>query len=163
MFAPRTRGGLLLRVLVVAGVLMGVAGVLVVTGARVPAPTPGAQWIRGAALSVVRTSGVVAVPAAGAFLVDRPGSPPLAISARSPQLGEPVRYCRTSGWFEDAMHGSKFDALGRYAVGPAPRGLDRFAVRVLDGVVWVAPSAVTQGPPRGTPTSPPAGPFCVRG
>ena len=163
MPAPRTRGGALLRIMVlVAALSVGAAIVLVVT-IRVPPAAPGPGWVRGAAMSVVRARGVVRVSAATAFLVDTGRPTPLALSARSPQLGETVIHCGTSGWFEDPMHGSKFDPLGRYVVGPAPRGLDRFAVRVLDGVAWIDPSAVTPGPPRGMPTIDPAGPFCVQG
>ncbi len=50
------------------------------------------------------------------------------------------------GWDEQAheylcpCHGSRFDATGRYLVGPAPRDMDRFAVEVVDeeGVVVAA-------------------------
>jgi cytochrome b6-f complex iron-sulfur subunit len=147
---------------VIAAMVLGLAAVLVfVTAIRVPAQTPGPGWIRGAARSVIRAQGVVLVEEAHAFLVDTGGAIPLAVSTRSPQLGETVIYCRTSGWFEDPMHGSKFDPLGRYTVGPAPRGLDRFAVRVLDGVAWIDSAAVTPGPPRGSPTTAPAGAFCA--
>jgi len=76
-------------------------------------------------------------------------------------MGEPVEYCPSSDWFEDPAHGSKFDRLGRYELGPAPRGLARMRTVVLDGVVWVNPSEVTLGPPRGEHAARPAGPFCT--
>jgi hypothetical protein len=63
-------------------------------------------------------------------------------------------------WFEDQAHGAKFDRLGRYVLGPAPRGLDRLATLVLDGVVWVNPNEVTLGPLRGSHDVKPAGAFC---
>jgi hypothetical protein len=158
-----TRGGLLLRVVVVSALLALAFVVVAIVGRRVPERTPGPGWVRGAALSVVRERGVVDVPAAHAYLVSTGGGAgTVALLARSPQLGEPVRYCVSSGWFEDPMHGSKFDRIGRYALGPAPHGLDRLAVRVLDGIVWIDPSAVAPGQPRGLPTIRPTGPFCVR-
>ena len=64
------------------------------------------------------------------------------------------------GWFEDPAHGTKFDRLGNYELGPAPRGLDRLATLVQDGVVWVNPNEVTLGPPRGSHDIKPTGPFC---
>jgi cytochrome b6-f complex iron-sulfur subunit len=161
--ASRTRGALLLRLIVAVLALSATAAVLFLAAVRVPPRTPGPGWVRGAAMSVVRSKGVVMVPSARAFLIDTGRSSPLAVSARSPQMGETVIHCETSGWFEDPMHGSKFDQLGHYALGPAPRGLDRYAVRLLDGVAWIDPAAVTPGPPRGTPTADPTGPFCVHG
>ena len=160
--APRTPGGLLLRALLAIVGLFLAAVLVMVVGARVPARTPGPEWVRGPAMSVARTRGVVFVAPARAFVVDTGRATPLALFARSPQLGETIEHCRTSGWFEDPMHGSKFDQLGRYALGPAPRGLDRLPVRVLDGVVWIDTSQILLGPPRGTPITDPEGPFCVR-
>jgi hypothetical protein len=163
VLAPTTKGGLLLRVVVV-GIALAVVGVVVaVLAVGVPPRSLGPYWVRGAAVSVIRSRGPVYVRDAGAFLVAVGPVKVVAISAHSPQMGENVRYCPASGWFEDPAHGSKFDGLGRYALGPAPHGLDRFAVRQVDGVIWIDPSAVTTGPPRGTPFTKPAGPFCVHG
>jgi hypothetical protein len=160
VLAARTRGGLLLR-LVVASVALAIVGVVVVALAvRAPRPSLGGAWVRGAAMSVVRGRPVY-VRGADAYLVAVGPSRAIALLARSPQMGEPVRYCPTSGWFEDPAHGSKFDGLGRYVLGPAPHGLDRLALRLIGGVAWVDPAAVTTGPPRGTPHTRPAGPFCV--
>jgi hypothetical protein len=151
----------LLRI-VVAGVALAAAGIVVAAiGVGVPGRSPGPAWVRGAAMSVVRADGPVFVRSADAFLVAVGPGRAIAISARSPQMGERVRYCPSDGWFEDPAHGSKFDGLGRYVLGPAPNGLDRFAVRYVEGVVWIDPAAVTEGPPRGTPHTPPAGSFCL--
>jgi hypothetical protein len=96
-----------------------------------------------------------------AYVVADPPQSPIALLARSPQMGEPVEYCPSSDWFEDPAHGSKFDRLGRYELGPAPRGLDRMASIVADGVVWVDPTEITLGPPREEKAAAPAGPFCT--
>jgi hypothetical protein len=92
----------------------------------------------------------------------------VALYARSPQMGEPVKYCASSGWFEDAAHGSKFDALGDYVLGPAPHGLDRLGIQVLSGDVWIDSADRSIGAPRGThsvkqegPFVEQAGPFCT--
>ncbi len=41
------------------------------------------------------------------------------------------------GWFQDPCLGAIWDMNGRRAYGPAPRDMDRFAVRVTDGEVTV--------------------------
>jgi Rieske Fe-S protein len=103
---------------------------------------------------------VVSLPEVPAYVVVDPPGTPIALLALSTHLGEKVIYCRSSGWFEDPAHGTKFDRLGNYGLGPAPRGLDRLATLVQDGVVWVNPNEVTLGPPRGRHDIRPTGPFC---
>jgi hypothetical protein len=64
-------------------------------------------------------------------------------------------------WFEEPAHGDKFDWLGNYVLGPAPRGLDELATVVQDGEVWVNPNEITLGSTRGShDVKPPAGTFC---
>jgi cytochrome b6-f complex iron-sulfur subunit len=78
-------------------------------------------------------------------------------------LGCRVPFCQQSQWFECPCHGSKYNDAGEYQLGPAPRGLDRFAVTLDGDQVIVDTSGVILGPPRGTNTinEPPQGPFCV--
>jgi cytochrome b6-f complex iron-sulfur subunit len=78
-------------------------------------------------------------------------------------LGCRVPFCQQSQWFECPCHGSKYNDAGEYQLGPAPRGLDRFAVTMDGDSVIVDTSGVILGPPRGTNTinEPPQGPFCV--
>jgi len=114
--------------------------------------SPGPSWVRAGSVSEVQRRQVVYVPEARAFVVAASSTSPLALYARSPHLGERVRYCASSGWFEDRAHGAMFDGLGRYILGPAPRGLDRFEVRVIDGDVWVDTANLMLGPPRGRET-----------
>jgi len=125
--------------------------------------SPGSEWVRAGSVSDLQHEQVVYLSGAKVFVVDAP-SGPLALSAIDPHLGERILFCRSSGWFEDPQHGSKYDGLGYYALGPSPRGMDRVGVRVVDGDVWVDPVRVTIGPPRGAEkVEPPLGPFCNRG
>jgi cytochrome b6-f complex iron-sulfur subunit len=83
---------------------------------------------------------------------------------RCVHLGCRVPFCQQSQWFECPCHGSKYNRVGEYQLGPAPRGLDRFKVTVTSGGdVMVDTSQIILGPPRGTNTidEPPQGPFCV--
>ena len=122
--------------------------------------SPGPGWVRVGSIQDVRSRGVVPVPEVPAYVVVDPPRSPIALLARSTHLGERVIYCQSSGWFEDLAHGTKFDRLGNYELGPAPRGLDRLATLVQDGVVWVDPHEVTPGPPRGSHHTKPTGVFC---
>lgn len=157
---PGQRWRLALLVALVVVVVTGYISLAVVRLSRSDG-SPGAGWVRVGSVEDVRAQGVVFLPELPGYVVAEPPRTPITLLARSPQLGERIVYCRSSGWFEDPLHGSKFDRLGNYALGPAPRGLDRFATIVRDGVVWVNPSEITLGPPRGGHVSKPAGPFCT--
>jgi hypothetical protein len=123
--------------------------------------SPGAGWVRAGSVQEVRAEGVVLLSELPAYVVADPPRSPITFLARSTHLGERIVYCQSSGWFEDPAHGTKFDRLGNYALGPADRGLDRLATLVQDGVVWVNPNEITLGPERGSHrVKPPAGPFC---
>ncbi|MBI3647987.1 MAG: Rieske 2Fe-2S domain-containing protein [Actinobacteria bacterium] len=82
---------------------------------------------------------------------------------RCVHLGCRVPFCGSSKWFECPCHGSKYNEAGEYQLGPAPRGMDRFMVKVDNGNVLVDTSQVILGPPRGTDTirESAQGPFCV--
>jgi cytochrome b6-f complex iron-sulfur subunit len=88
----------------------------------------------------------------------------MALYQRCVHLGCRVPFCEQSQWFECPCHGSKYNRVGEYRDGPAPRGLDRFAVTITDGQVSVDTSQIVEGPPRGIETTgqtSPDGPFCV--
>ncbi len=87
----------------------------------------------------------------------------MALYQRCVHLGCRVPFCEQSQWFECPCHGSKYNKAGEYRDGPAPRGLDRFAVVIEDGFVTVDTSKIVQGPPRGIVSTQPnaEGPFCV--
>jgi len=155
--APPRRRSLLVILVAASALLVGLA----IVRSLISESSPGAGWVRVGSIQDVRSQGVVLVPEVRAYVVADPPRTPMALLARSPHLGERVVYCQSSMWFEDPVHGDKFDRLGNYMVGPAPRGLDRLATLVQDGVVWVNPNVVTLGPPRGSrDLQPPAGPFC---
>lgn len=67
---------------------------------------------------------------------------------RCPHLGCKPNFCTTNYWFECPCHGSRYDRLGTkiLGLGPAPRGLDRFAHTVQGGVLTVDTSTITLGP-----------------
>ncbi len=63
----------------------------------------------------------------------RPGV--VALYQKCPHLGCRVPECPTSQWFECGCHGSQYNRVGEKKAGPAPRGLDRFAMSVTGGIV----------------------------
>ena len=54
----------------------------------------------------------------------------VAVYQRCVHLGCRVPWCNTSQGFECPCHGSKYNMVGEYYAGPAPRNLDRFIVNV---------------------------------
>jgi cytochrome b6-f complex iron-sulfur subunit len=88
-----------------------------------------------------------------------------ALYQKCPHLGCRVPFCSTSTRFECPCHGSVYNLIGEYIQGPAPRGMDRFPIKIEGGRVIVDTSSVVEGPPRGVLTGPaqPAGPSCVTG
>lgn len=56
-----------------------------------------------------------------------------AIWQKCVHLGCAVPWCQSSQGFECPCHGSKYNFLGEYQDGPAPRNLDRFIVEEVDG------------------------------
>lgn len=89
----------------------------------------------------------------------------MALYQKCVHLGCRVPFCQVSQWFECPCHGSKYNRVGEWEDGPAPRGLDRFPVRLVNGTVQVDTGTARDqnGPPRGTDTieQNPEGPFCV--
>ena len=87
----------------------------------------------------------------------------LALYQKCVHLGCRVPSCETSKWFECACHGSQYNMVGERKGGPAPRGLDRFAMEVAGGVLTVNTGMVIQGPPLGTNTTgqEAQGPHCI--
>jgi cytochrome b6-f complex iron-sulfur subunit len=86
----------------------------------------------------------------------------VALSPVCTHQGCHVPYCASSAWFECPCHGSRYDGIGEQRRGPAPRGLDHYAVTVGGGLVTVDTSRTYLGPPPGTETvdDPAAGPHC---
>ena len=74
-----------------------------------------------------------------------------ALYQRCPHLGCKPNPCLKNFWMECPCHGSRYDRLGIKAegaqYGPAPRSMDRFAIRVAgDGVLTIDTGKITLGP-----------------
>jgi len=54
----------------------------------------------------------------------------MALFQRCVHLGCRVPWCGPSQGFECPCHGSKYNGIGEYSAGPAPRNLDRFVVEL---------------------------------
>ena len=86
----------------------------------------------------------------------------MALYQRCVHLGCRVPWCATSQGFECPCHGSKYDGIGEYFGGPAPRNLDRFMVEVIDAQFIIHTGDILQ-----TPRAPvrsvayPQGPSCI--
>ncbi len=89
----------------------------------------------------------------------------VALYQKCPHLGCRVPDCKSSQWFECPCHGSQYNQVGEKKGGPAPRGMDRFAMEVTGGVFIVNTGQVIQGPPIGTNTTgqEAEGPHCIGG
>ena len=86
----------------------------------------------------------------------------VALSEICPHLGCRVPFCASSGEFECPCHGSKFNRAGDYLEGPSPRGMDRYAVEIVDGVAVIDTTDTIKGLEPGTLTidEPAKGPHC---
>ncbi|WP_426574324.1 ubiquinol-cytochrome c reductase iron-sulfur subunit [Aquihabitans sp. McL0605] len=89
----------------------------------------------------------------------------IALYQKCVHLGCRVPACLTSQWFECGCHGSQYNQVGEKKGGPAPRGLDRFAMSVANNSLTVDTGVIIQGPPIGTNTTgqEAEGPHCVTG
>ena len=87
----------------------------------------------------------------------------IAMYQKCPHLGCRVPECKSSQWFECQCHGSQYNRVGEKKGGPAPRGMDRFAVSVVNGVLTIDTGSVFAGPPIGVNTTgqEAEGPHCV--
>ena len=74
----------------------------------------------------------------------------MAIYQRCVHLGCRVPFNVGPQRFQCPCHGSNYNFWGEYILGPAPRGLDRFPLRIEGGRVLVNTGQVVTGPPRGT-------------
>jgi len=121
-----------------------------------PAASPGADFTDGAPAYIqAAQSFIVLVDTDQRFLT---GSSPEGDGAatnvrtlyqRCTHLGCKPNFCPKNFWFECPCHGSRYDRLGIKVanLGPAPRGLDRFASSVDDdGVLTIDTGTITLGP-----------------
>jgi len=88
----------------------------------------------------------------------------VALYQKCPHLGCRVPECKSSQWFECPCHGSQYNRSGEKKSGPAPRGMDHFAVNVgSTGDVIIDTSTVFVGAAIGTNTTgqEAEGPHCI--
>ena len=87
----------------------------------------------------------------------------MAIFQRCVHLGCRVPWCATSIGFECPCHGSKYNFVGEYFAGPAPRNLDRFVVEVRNGDRFIVRTGSIIETPRVATQSVayPQGPSCI--
>ncbi len=87
----------------------------------------------------------------------------VALYQKCPHLGCRVPECVTSQWFECPCHGSQYNQVGEKKGGPAPRGMDRFAMSVTGGALTVDTGTIIPGPAIGTNTTgqEAEGPNCI--
>lgn len=131
------------------------------------------------ALTVTPDGAVVPVfiPEARAYVVPAPDPLPvqfdgrdlaagglMALFQRCVHLGCRVPWCASSIGFECPCHGSKYDSIGEYFAGPAPRNLDRFVV-TLNGDRFIIRTGTIIETPRAQTLSVayPQGPSCIGG
>jgi len=77
----------------------------------------------------------------------------IALYQKCPHLGCRVPQCVSSQWFECGCHGSQYNQVGEKKGGPAPRGMDRFAMEVKGQNFSVDTGTIILGPPIGTNTT----------
>jgi cytochrome b6-f complex iron-sulfur subunit len=90
----------------------------------------------------------------------------IASYQKCPHLGCRVPQCNSSQWFECPCHGSQYNRAGEKKGGPAPRGMDHFAIAVsASGDVVIDTSTVFTGAAIGTNTTgqEAEGPHCITG
>ena len=104
---------------------------------------------------------LVNVPAAKAMALGEDVSLPapaaseiLALWRKCPHLGCMIpKACESRSRFQCYCHQSTYNILGeKLELGPAARGMDRFPVRIDDGIVIVDTRELISGPPKGVVT-----------
>ncbi len=86
------------------------------------------------------------VPEGRLYVVNAKGQL-FALSQKCPHLGCRIPdYCGTPGRFSCPCHGSVFDLGGEHVKGPAPRGMDRFPLTEVKGVLIADTSKLVPGP-----------------
>jgi cytochrome b6-f complex iron-sulfur subunit len=117
--------------------------------------------VKAGSPDLVPDEGVLLVPSARAYLTKQ-NDEVVALWSRCPHLGCRVPWCESAGEFECPCHGTSFNRIGEHRSGPAPRGMDRFAVTIEDGQLVIDTGLITSGPPLGPESiDEPPGPPCV--
>jgi cytochrome b6-f complex iron-sulfur subunit len=160
-FWPKLKGGFGTQIK--AGSVKELKAEVLQAGVVMPKAIPAAQaWIIPFEMDLLESSQFAEVP----FVVaggEDDGVGLMALWHRCVHLGCRVPECIPSQGFECPCHGSKYNAHGEYAAGPAPRNLDRFSVSVNGaGELVIDTGTVVQTARAKAFTIPyPQGPFCV--
>jgi cytochrome b6-f complex iron-sulfur subunit len=160
-FWPKLKGGFGTQI--TAGSVKELKSEVLQAGVVMPKAIPAAQaWIVPFEIDLLDKSQFAEVP----FVVaggEDDGVGLMALWHRCVHLGCRVPDCIPSQGFECPCHGSKYNAHGEYAAGPAPRNLDRFSVSVNGaGELVIDTGTVVQTARAKEFTIPyPQGPFCV--
>ena len=87
----------------------------------------------------------------------------MALFQRCVHLGCRVPWCGPSQGFECPCHGSKYNSIGEYNAGPAPRNLDRFVVELSPANELIIRTGTIIQTPRALEPSVdyPQGPSCI--
>lgn len=87
----------------------------------------------------------------------------MALFQRCVHLGCRVPWCGPSQGFECPCHGSKYNLIGEYNAGPAPRNLDRFVVEATPSNELIIKTGTIIQTPRALEPSVdyPQGPSCI--
>ena len=116
----------------------------------------GTPWeFRPARAFLVNVPAATAMARGEPLAVPDPGGEILALWRKCPHLGCMIpSACETRSRFQCLCHQSTYNILGeKLRLGPAPRGLDRFPVRIdADGTVIVDTRELIKGAPAGTVT-----------
>src|SRR5210317_590316 len=70
----------------------------------------------------------------------------VAVYQRCVHLGCRVPWCNSSQGFECPCHGSKYNMIGEYFAGPAPRNADRFNVSNVNGRFIIDTGTIIESP-----------------
>ena len=142
--------------------LVGAAAYTGYEALRPLATGPGGAKITVGTISSFAKDTSTYVPAGRMYVVNA-NNYLFALSQKCPHLGCHVPYCESSGRFECPCHGSIYDLAGEYVAGPAPRGMDRYVVKLDGQNVVVDTSVLKSGPARGVKNflTPPKGPTCI--
>lgn len=108
--------------------------------------------IRSVSPDAVPANTVLPIPQARAYLT-KIGDEVVAFSEVCSHLGCRVPFIDETGLFECPCHGSTFTREGDYISGPAPRGMDRYDVEVVEGIIEIDTSQLRDGPAPGTGSS----------
>lgn len=114
---------------------------------------------RVGSIEQVRDADVLYLQSERTFIV-WDGDRAVALSADSPHLDHRLLFCGTAQTFV-GNHGELFDRRGVYLAGPAPRSMDRHAVTVEGGQIYVDAAVVERGGDRADAAAlQPEGPPC---